>query len=110
MTFGYNANLFTDCASGRINDFANNLIALLAAKRQDYNEKQRPLLFICHSMGGLILKRALTIVRNRSSGLDLSKSSAGLVFLATPHRGANAASLGVIGTNLMKALQLGKPT
>jgi hypothetical protein len=37
MTFGYNANLFADCASGRINNFANNLIALLAAKRQDSN-------------------------------------------------------------------------
>ena len=54
--------------------------------------------------------QALTIVKNRFSGLDLSKSPAGIVFLATPHRGASSASLAAMGTNLMKALQLGKPT
>lgn len=37
MSFGYNANLFKDCASGRIDDFANNLIAMLSAERQEQN-------------------------------------------------------------------------
>ncbi|KAG9229297.1 hypothetical protein BJ875DRAFT_433817 [Amylocarpus encephaloides] len=61
-------------------------------------------------MGGLVLKRALTIVRNRSSGFNLSKSSAGLVFFATPHRGSDAAKLAAMGSDLMKVLQLGKST
>ncbi|OJD27088.1 hypothetical protein ACJ73_01528 [Blastomyces percursus] len=109
MTFGYNANLFADCASGRITDFANNLIAMLAAERQKPTEKQRPILFICHSMGGLVVKRALTIARNRATGADLRQAQIGLVFLATPHRGSGTASLADVGTKLMKALQLGKP-
>lgn len=34
MTFGYNANLYTDCAAGRIKDFANNLYSMLEDERE----------------------------------------------------------------------------
>ena len=33
MTFGYNANFFSDCAEGRINVFAQNLYSELEVER-----------------------------------------------------------------------------
>jgi anti-sigma regulatory factor (Ser/Thr protein kinase) len=56
---------------------------------------QRPLLFICHSLGGLLAKQ---ILRKASEATDIEKravftSTRAVLFLATPHGGASLASL-----------------
>ncbi len=56
---------------------------------------ERPLLFICHSLGGLLAKQ---ILRTSSDATDPHKQSVvnqtrGVLFLATPHSGASLASL-----------------
>ncbi len=54
---------------------------------------QRPILFICHSLGGLLVKQ---ILRNAHDGPDerkmqLARNTRGVLFLATPHAGARLA-------------------
>jgi anti-sigma regulatory factor (Ser/Thr protein kinase) len=56
---------------------------------------QRPLFFICHSLGGLLAKQ---ILRKASEATDLGKRTVftgtrAVLFLATPHGGASLASL-----------------
>jgi hypothetical protein len=59
-------------------------------------DRQRPIIFVTHSMGGLLVKH---ILRRAISG-DCSESNAeflvnqtkGIVFLSTPHTGANLAN------------------
>ena len=56
---------------------------------------QRPVLFICHSLGGLLAKQ---ILRKSCDAVDASKKqlarqTRGVLFLATPHTGAQLASL-----------------
>ncbi len=57
---------------------------------------RRPIVFVCHSLGGLLAKQ---IIRqdndNAVSGnvLPISSRTAAILFLATPHHGANLASL-----------------
>ncbi len=55
----------------------------------------QPILFICHSMGGLLLKEMLQ--QGQSGGVDewkpVAQQTRGVVFLATPHVGADLADV-----------------
>ncbi|KAI1077266.1 Alpha/Beta hydrolase protein [Whalleya microplaca] len=51
----------------------------------------RPILFIAHSFGGLLLKKALLLAKQRSE--DVATMTKGIVFLGVPHRGTEAAFL-----------------
>lgn len=59
---------------------------------------ERPVIFICHSMGGLIIKElvvsgALPSDQKHSS---LVKNTRGILFCGTPHRGSALATLGTL--------------
>lgn len=55
-------------------------------------QKKRPIIFVCHSLGGLVVKQALIFSQIDKLYSDIRNSTYGIVFLATPHRGSNAAS------------------
>ncbi len=40
-----------------ITDRANDLLYSLTHRREEQDQSQRPIMFICHSFGGLILKK-----------------------------------------------------
>ena len=84
MTFGYNAAYTGDATSGRIRDFGRQLLEALRMEREHC--QSRPLLFVCHSLGGLVVKRAMvkaSPVNARHN--DIFNSAYSIVFLATPH-------------------------
>ncbi|MGK7883579.1 MAG: esterase/lipase family protein [Crocosphaera sp.] len=90
--FGYEAKKFfleKGKASSRY-DIAKNLLGYLKAKKLE----QYPLWFICHSLGGLVVKQMLRVAQDSKEPiLDQVK---GVVFLATPHVGSDLAKLGEI--------------
>ncbi|KAI9664019.1 MAG: hypothetical protein M1821_007510 [Bathelium mastoideum] len=51
--------------------------------RREPGYEQRPLLFICHSLGGLIIKKALTSAHQYQRIYE--DVTAGIIFLGTPH-------------------------
>jgi tetratricopeptide (TPR) repeat protein len=74
-------------------------LAVLASQVLDtmvqHNVGSRPLLFICHSLGGLVVKQLL---RNAIDAVDsrtkqVALNTRAVLFLATPHAGAEQASL-----------------
>lgn len=70
MTFGYNANATSfmgSTSSDRILQHAQTLVAQLEADRALADASRRPLIFICHSLGGIIVKRALAYSASRTS-------------------------------------------
>ncbi|KAL8646466.1 MAG: hypothetical protein Q9210_006126 [Variospora velana] len=63
---------------------------------------RRPIVFVCHSLGGIIAKKALLL---GVSGEQAKVQDAvyGVVFLATPHNGSNIATCGKIIANIVTA-------
>jgi pimeloyl-ACP methyl ester carboxylesterase len=66
---------------------ANNVLEIFANKRLG----QRPVVFITHSMGGLLVKQLLRNATDFGSGRQrqVAEQTKGLIFLATPHSGSN---------------------
>ncbi|KAJ5287611.1 hypothetical protein N7478_003297 [Penicillium angulare] len=112
LTYGYNANVtaFTDGASrDSIVSHAETLASNLAANRNLRDCADRPIIFICHSLGGLVVKRALIYCRSLSNERtehlrSVYVSTFGILFLGTPHNGSDIAKWGLLLHNICSAL------
>ncbi|KAI1149277.1 hypothetical protein F4825DRAFT_464274 [Nemania diffusa] len=104
MLFGYNANVAFETSAAGIREQAENLLNWLKIERK--NDPERILVFLCHSMGGIIVKRALVHAKSDESYETIRTSTSGLVFFATPHRGGNGAAVGDIATKIARGVLL----
>ena len=102
LVYGYDADVtsFTGSTSKeKIHNHAEHLVAALAANRSIRGASDRPLIFVAHSLGGLVVKRAL-IHSSEMRGTNTEHlrsifvSTYGILFLGTPHRGADIAKWG----------------
>ncbi len=73
-------------------DRATNMIATLAGAGMDDG---RSIVFVCHSLGGLVVKQALRVSSDGAASANgwLFRQARGVAFLATPNSGSDAASL-----------------
>ena len=58
LLFGYNSNVAFGSTNATIFDHASSLLSLLSEKRQATKAESRLLLFVAHSLGGLVVKQA----------------------------------------------------
>ncbi|KAI0102848.1 quinon protein alcohol dehydrogenase-like superfamily [Nemania sp. FL0031] len=104
MTYGYDSRV-TRWFHGPamkldIDQYGESLLNATEASRR--GNPHRPLIFIVHSLGGLILKDALR--RARSSREErfehVYKSTRALLFFGTPHRGVSYTELGITASRI----------
>lgn len=84
--------------------YAKDLLYLLSNKRLDC--KGRPLVFIAHSMGGIIVKdviRRAAIEPDKNLN-DIYLSTIAIFFLGTPHRGSQMGELGEVVRRIVSAV------
>ncbi len=67
---------------------ASELLEDIRIEREDI--ESRPILFLGHSMGGLLIKQALINAHNNPKYTPINDATTGLAFFATPHHGGNS--------------------
>ncbi|KAK4667858.1 uncharacterized protein QC764_704040 [Podospora pseudoanserina] len=89
LSFQYNTSLNGTMSMLGITEHANDLLNWLYNNREDDEPATlRPIIFVGHSLGGMIIKRALYVARfvqQRYRGIW--EASRGVMFFATPHHG-----------------------
>ncbi|CAG9999707.1 unnamed protein product [Clonostachys byssicola] len=91
LTYGYDAYIVLKSAvagANRLIDHATNLVTDLTADRA--GASSRPLIFVAHSLGGLVCKEAILISRDNPERRrqDIFLNLKGIIFMGTPHKGA----------------------
>ncbi|KAJ7875324.1 Alpha/Beta hydrolase protein [Mycena olivaceomarginata] len=105
MTYGYNANVYSDVSTGRLRTFAETFLQELRYMRE--SDPSRPLILVGHSMGGLLVKQALLVAHARVDRRfdSILNSVTGVAFLGTPHQGANGISNAKFVANFVRAFK-----
>lgn len=119
LTFGYNAiatSFYGSDSSDRILQHAHTLVAELEADRAICGAAERPVIFICHGLGGILVKKSLVYAATRTAKkvehlYSVFIATYGILFLGTPHDGIEksswqliAQSDGGVPTELLKAI------
>ncbi|CAG9943269.1 unnamed protein product [Clonostachys rosea f. rosea IK726] len=117
--YRYKATAVYGSDQGTFLDKADELLEAIRAERDDI--QTRPIIFLGHSMGGLLIKQALINAHNNPKYRKIKDATSGIGFFATPHRGVDSSlmSLGEVvakiadragfrqGDNILEVLKQG---
>ncbi|KAI1322243.1 WD40 repeat-like protein [Xylariaceae sp. FL0255] len=92
-SFGYDSDWKRTAASAlTIHDFALALLADIKHSQAANRNGNLPILFIAHSMGGLVIKKAYLLATRNEAYKNVAARTTAMYFLATPHRGSDSAA------------------
>lgn len=102
LTYGYDSHVshYFKGPGSKLNlsQLGEGLLNRVVGERRRSKSSGRPIVFVAHSLGGLLVKEALVESKKQrpdSDKLDVYKSTQGIVFFGTPHRGSNDAKWGL---------------
>lgn len=92
LTYGYDAYIVQKsvASTNRLIDHAANLLNDLTNDRASCNASSRRLIFVAHSLGGLVCKEAILLSRNNPEPhlRGIFDCVTGIIFMGTPHKGS----------------------
>ena len=110
MTYGYDSHIskfFSGAANQtNISEHGRSFLSSLSSERVGC--PRRPLIFVAHSLGGLIVKEALRRSREERHHDHLKgpyRSTFAIIFFGTPHRGSSDAAWGEMLRRIASAAQ-----
>lgn len=87
-----------------------SLISALSLYRRRTKTERRPIIFLAHSLGGIVVKSAL--IHSNMAGVShnehlkaIKLSTYGVIFFGTPHQGTESASWGKVLVNVASIFQ-----
>lgn len=113
MTYGYDSNP-TRWYKGKttqmtIDQHTQTLLQGIGNSRA--LRRQRPIIFVAHSLGGILVKNAIIFSAKYKLGnlylWDISESCHAILFFGTPNRGTGSAKLGAMIANVIGTLPCG---
>ncbi|TGJ81428.1 hypothetical protein E0Z10_g7346 [Xylaria hypoxylon] len=98
FTFGYDAAFRGATKSvSNVTDFAKELLFEMRfgkdSSGEDFNLGAKPIVFVVHSMGGLVTKKAYLLGLHDTNYQGVIEAVSAIVFLSTPHRGTHLAKV-----------------
>ncbi|PYH97579.1 kinesin [Aspergillus ellipticus CBS 707.79] len=100
--FSYNSKVAIQSSAAGVREQAHNLLERLRLERESC--ESRPLLFIAHSLGGIVVKEALVQAKLSVSYGSICTSTFGITFFGTPHRGTHLARVGGVAAKLVRTI------
>ncbi|QKX58593.1 uncharacterized protein TRUGW13939_05718 [Talaromyces rugulosus] len=108
LSFGYNSDIFDTKSVNDIQSVAQMLVGRLYHDLQMMDNISHKVIFIAHSLGGLVVKKALIVAWNDNDRYGkLLSTIQGCIFLGVPHRGADLASSARLPVRILQALSAG---
>ena len=118
LTYGYDAYVVraSTASTNRLIDHATNLLNDMTTDRTCADAFSRPLVFVAHSLGGLVCKEAILLSRNNPEPhlRGIFDCTRAIVFMGTPHRGSwmadwakiPASALGIVKSTNKSLLEI----
>ena len=116
MTFGYDSTVAFSKSVAEIEDKALDLLNRLGAERavsKNAASKAIPIIFICHSLGGILVKKAIVLAHERCSipeFEDIANHTMAIAFMGVPHKGSSSAWWGNLAANILNGVSIGTST
>lgn len=117
LTYGYQSNerKFLSRSTNKLTipQHGNQFLESIARAR--HNARGRPIIFVAHDRGGLIVKQAIVESKKQKKAKcpelhDIYESFQGVIFLGTPHRGPEDALRALPPTGMSKEVDFAKPS
>ncbi|OBT84128.1 hypothetical protein VE02_07747 [Pseudogymnoascus sp. 03VT05] len=103
ITYGYDAKvveLFQSVSQNSLYAISRDILNDLQIARENSVETSRPILWIAHSLGGIIaLSQSHALQQKQPHLFDIYSSTVGIIYLGTPHRGSGGATLGLVAAS-----------
>ncbi|EAA30651.1 SesB protein [Neurospora crassa OR74A] len=101
LTYGYDTRIrhfvLGQISKNSVPDHGRDFLNTLEAWRRSSDEASRPLIFVAHSLGGLVVREALKQANHfrttHPHNYAVLSSTIALMFFGTPHRGADPRSI-----------------
>ncbi|KAL6720813.1 hypothetical protein ACLMJK_002738 [Lecanora helva] len=107
LSFGYDADVVNILGGGpasksRLSNHAESLVGNLVWKREQSETETRKIIFVAHSLGGLVTEQALTHSKNSAEPHlnQVERCTIGIVFLGVPHCGSDLEAWATIGRHM----------
>ena len=108
LSFGFDADIVRffgkgSASNGRLSNHAENLVGSLVRERTRTNTQRRKIIFVAHSLGGLVAENALTYSKNSAESHlhQIELGTVGIIFLGVPHCGADLVAWARIGRRMV---------
>ncbi|KAL9053755.1 MAG: hypothetical protein Q9162_004553 [Coniocarpon cinnabarinum] len=112
LSFGYDADVvrfWNPASNSRLSNHAESLVGDLVRLRERTDTEERKIVFVAHSLGGLVTEQALVHSHSKNSLephlAQIERCASAIIFLGTPHCGSDLAAWGVLGTRMAKMLK-----
>ncbi|MCJ1391102.1 hypothetical protein MMC18_003964 [Xylographa bjoerkii] len=111
MSYEYDCTIAFSKSVAEVDDFARDLLNCLRLKRASVQERARPVFFVCHSLGGIVVKKALILANDRpSQHKDVLDHVEGIAFMGVPRRGSDNAWWADFAATAVRISTLGTTT
>lgn len=91
-SYGYPSKVFANKSVAGIREFAGHLLDDIRVQVKG----SRPIIFVCHSLGGIVVKQAMILAHRNDNHKAVLSCTKGIIFMGTPHGGSQYADYGKV--------------